>query len=218
VNVAIPTAPGSVGASRIVALSVVAALAVVLAFPQPAGAHRPGRPHGGPAGRGGPVNLALALNTGHQDRETRLAWGVRETYGLPAVADNTAVAFARGRNQTAAAVAIQVVLASNAHGDVHARNTADARSWNCSHCSTVAAAYQFVITSEDDLSLSRSTRARLADVRRDIAAVLRSDAGGHRIMNATESAAKRVRKALAADLDVRVPPPPKKGSTDAKGV
>lgn len=226
-NIALPPASARVvrGVSCGVAFAVVAALAMVLAFPQPVGAHQYGWsqegygwPQGGATEGGGPVNLALTLNAaGHDERETELAWGVRETDGLPAVANNTARAFALGRDHTSAAVAVQVVLASHARGTVNARNTAIARSQHCPGCSTVAAAYQFVIVSDDEVSLSRKAQVLLADARRDLAAVLRSDAGGQRIMNAVHSTADRVRNVLAADLEVKVPAPPQR-SIDTKGV
>ncbi|MGH3327816.1 MAG: hypothetical protein ACRDPT_08515 [Streptomycetales bacterium] len=141
-----------------------------------------GVPPAAAAGNGWPVNLAIAINAGVDDRVTDLAWGVARTSRVPAFERNAALARSTGRDLTTAAAAFQVVLAGRAVGPVDAVNQARAINRDCLRCDTVALAYQFVVVSDDRIGLSRRARAKLARLRHDLAGVLRSSAGGREIV------------------------------------
>ncbi|MGH3344268.1 MAG: hypothetical protein ACRDPK_15645 [Carbonactinosporaceae bacterium] len=152
------------------------------------------------AGNGWPVNLAIAINAGADQRVTDLAWGVSRTGRTPAFERNLALARSTGRDLTTAAAAFQIVLAGRAIGPVDAANQARATNRNCPGCDTVAVAYQFVVVSDERVGLSREARARLARLRHSLAAALRSSAGGREIVDRAGALASDVRQVLRTGL------------------
>lgn len=69
------------------------------------------------------------------------------------------------------AVAVQAVMVTSDADVVSPKNTAVAVNSNCTSCATMAAAYQYVVTTDGPVHLTSEGQQRIADIRQRIAAV-----------------------------------------------
>jgi hypothetical protein len=72
-------------------------------------------------------------------------------------------------------VAVQAVIATEQPRTVAPTNAAIAINERCERCVTYAYAYQYVVTADDDVDVSRRARGKVARIRKEIDEVAQSD-------------------------------------------
>jgi hypothetical protein len=184
--------------------AVVAAATVLTLVPLPAEASGSGPGSGSRSGSGhgsGSV-VTTAEATVHRDGRTRTDsdFDVRRVaFGLTA-ATNTAVAYARCRHCRALAVSFQVVLARRVSADVAVHNRALAVTDRCTRCEAVARAYQWVVVTGPDRRLSPHGQRELAQVGRQLRALVRSRPRAAVLDSTVAALAERVGLVLTQEI------------------
>jgi hypothetical protein len=169
----------------------------------------------------GPASLASAHESRHQrgtatfeDQEvvelttsgTRSASGLtyHQTHADSVTATNAAVAYAACDDCRAVSLSMQVVVADGGPSTLDVGNVAVAMTENCTGCEAVAVAYQLVIASGDRLKLSGAGHRELADLRRDLRRLARSDASPEEVQAQADALMAQVTATLSQELRVRV--------------
>jgi hypothetical protein len=145
-------------------------------------------------------NEAVARNgTAGRDMH-RMAWQSRHLKTTALDANNLALAHATCTDCRTVAIALQVVLASDVSGDVHATNHAEAINIACSRCDTVALAYQFVVVTDGRVWLTKSGEAQLLDIRARLRDLTRSSLRGSELVPQAMALALEVLAVLNAEI------------------
>lgn len=117
------------------------------------------------AGHGGD-NTAIAINTRDDSSVFRLAFSIRRvTDGIVDHA-NAAVAYSSCERCTATAIAIQAVLVGVQADTVTPTNVAIAINEQCTSCTSMAFAYQFVLGTEGPAHFTPEGNRAVRDIRR----------------------------------------------------
>jgi putative peptide zinc metalloprotease protein len=176
--------------------TILAALLAVLAFAVPAAgaeaAHR--------------ENVATAIIEQDDGRAFDFAWDISKQRGGAVDHTNKAHAAARCVRCRATAIAFQIVIVSRAQGPVAPINEAVALNHQCTECVVVAQARQFVRVVDQPVRLTGEGRARLADVRRSLAALETADMPLDQLHQAIERYEADVRAVLAEELVLKSDP------------
>jgi hypothetical protein len=98
------------------------------------------------------------------------------------------------------AVAVQAVLLKGSPQVAEPKNVAIALNQGCLSCTTYAFAYQYVVTTEDRVVLTRPGRREVAALREEIATVSRSDLSPDDLNTRLRELAAEFRAAIDADL------------------
>jgi hypothetical protein len=151
-------------------------------------------------------NIARATIEQDAGRAFDFAWDVSHQRGGVVDHVNRAHAAARCTDCEATAIAFQIVLVSGAPSTAAPINEAVALNLECTRCETVAEARQFVRVVDAPAKLTRSGRATLRDVRRDLRALEAQDPPIDQLHQAVESAEARVRQVLNSELVLRSRP------------
>ncbi|MFD3451651.1 hypothetical protein ACFWVC_05680 [Streptomyces sp. NPDC058691] len=120
---------------------------------------------------------------------------------VAAVAHNRAVAASVGcsldRPCRSVALSFQIVTTSGVDiRRITATNISRAVNQHCAGCQTFAGAYQFIVSTPRPLVLGRADRARLADVRRRLAALERCDDSAGVVESRADALAAEVKSIL----------------------
>ena len=152
-------------------------------------------------------NIATAVIEQDEGRAFDFAWDVDRQRGGDVVEHlNSATARARCFRCRATAIAFQIVLVSGSPGIVTPKNTAEAVNVECTECTVVAEARQFVRVVPDPVKFTGEGRAVLSDVRRDLAALEAQDPPIDQLHTAIEAQEARVRDVLANELVLKSDP------------
>jgi hypothetical protein len=175
--------------------SVLAALLLLVAFTLPAGgaeaAHRD--------------NVATAVIEQDDGRAFDFAWDVSRQRGGVVDHSNAAHAAARCTRCRATAIAFQIVIASTA-SRVAPTNEAVALNHQCTECTVIAEARQFVRVVDAPVRLTGEGRQRLAAVRRALAALDAADVAIDELHEQVERHETEVRAVLAQELVLKSDP------------
>jgi hypothetical protein len=185
--------------------AVAASAALVLAPAQLASAHQPG--HGGDDPRE-PASFAdqevVELDAGSSGVHWDSGLEYHQSSADSVTATNAAVAYAACDGCRAVSLSFQVVVADGAPTTLGLGNVAVATTEDCTGCEAVAVAYQLVVASGDRLRLTGRGRAELADVRRHLRRLARSDLPPSEVQAQAADLMAQVSDTLAQELRVRV--------------
>jgi len=173
----------------VTALGAVAAVAGVAAF-----LHTPSQAVAG----GG--NLAVAINTQDGKSVFRVRMAIVRANGDVVTASNTAVAYASCADCQTTAIALQVVLITNAASVIQPTNLALAYNDGCSGCQTVADAYQFVRSTDGQVHFTAEGSQKLAQVRRELQELRSGDLTIAELQARLDALSGEVADVLAHDL------------------
>jgi putative peptide zinc metalloprotease protein len=161
----------------------------------------------GSAQADGTENVATAINEQDETRVFDMAWDISRRRGDdPVDHRNSATARARCVRCGATAIAFQIVIVHGSPGVVVPQNTAEAVNLECTECTVVAEARQFVRVVPDPVKFTGAGRAVLADVREDLRALQTQDLPADQLHQAVEGQEARVRAVLQEELVVRSKP------------
>ncbi len=143
----------------------------------------------------------VELTEGRKD--TASALFLRHTRADSVTASNAAVAYTSCDGCRAVALSFQVVVADGGPTTLDVGNLALAMTENCTGCESVAVAYQLVLASDRRLRLTSDGHQALADLRRDLRRLSRSDLEPMQIQQQAEALMGEVADVLATELRVR---------------
>ena len=168
------------------------AAAVVLAAALLAGA--------APASAPAQDNTAIAINTKDDSSLFKLAFSIKQVASDTVDQANAAVAYASCQECQTVAIAIQVLIVTAENPDVvMPENLALAINENCSSCTTMALAYQFVLT-DGKVRLTAKGRRELARIRHELHELKRQDLSAEQIRLRTKALVDELRHVLATEL------------------
>jgi putative peptide zinc metalloprotease protein len=124
-----------------------------------------------PAGGGGGDNIVQVIN--QADNQLRVAGHIQldRIPGPNAQPVNLADAVSTCTNCQTLAVALQVALISTSAQIVIPQNAAVAVNANCTHCTTVALAYQYDISVSDPTQVPSEVNQLMAQLKQELAAI-----------------------------------------------
>src|SRR5215216_4906077 len=126
----------------------------------------------GSAQAAGSDNVATAVIEQDDGRAFDFAWDIDRQHGDAAVHHlNKAEARASCTHCKATAIAFQIVLVNGSPATVMPKNLAESINDECTECTAVAEARQFVRVFPEPVKLTTGGRAVLSDVRRQLAAL-----------------------------------------------
>jgi hypothetical protein len=137
--------------------------------------------------------------------QSRRAAGLdyHQTHADHVTATNVAVAHTTCDGCRAVALSFQVVVADRGPTNLDVANVALALNEDCTGCESLAVAYQLVLATDDRAWLSGAGHRQLAQVRRELRALARSDAPLEEIQARAESLMADVTAAVSSNLRVR---------------
>ena len=160
-------------------------------------------PAGGAMAAAGDDNAATALIEQDDGRAFDFAWDVSRQKGDdPVLHRNSATARARCLRCKATAIAFQIVLVSGSPRTVAPQNTAEAVNVECTECTTVAEARQFVRVVPARMHLTGRGRSALNGVRERLEALTAQDLPVDQLHLAVEAEEAVVREVLRDELVV----------------
>jgi hypothetical protein len=155
----------------------------------------------------GTENVATAITEQDESRVFDFAWDVSRQRGDGAVDHvNSATARARCIRCGATAIAFQIVLVSGSPTTVTPRNTAEAINLECTECTVVAEARQFVRVVPAPVRFTGAGRAVLADVRQQLGALEAVNLPVDELHQAVETQEARVLGVLQSELVLKSAP------------
>lgn len=155
---------------------------------------------------GGGDNVAIAINTKDGSSEFKLSFRIVRTNSDTLDNGNAAVAFASCEGCETLAVAFQVVLSFTDPSVVTPTNLAIAMNFQCTSCQTLASAYQFVLGTDGNVHFSAEGNQAIAEIRRALRDVLRSDLSIAEIQAQLDKLAGDLRTVLSEELIASGPP------------
>jgi hypothetical protein len=155
----------------------------------------------------GTENVATAITEQDESRVFDFAWDVSRQRG-DGVVDHVNAATARARciRCGATAIAFQIVLVSGSPTTVTPRNTAEAINLECTECTVVAEARQFVRVVPAPVRFTGAGRAVLADVRQQLGALEAANLPVDELHQAVETQEARVLGVLQSELVLKSAP------------
>lgn len=145
-------------------------------------------------------NAAVAVNLKDGASIFRLAFKIARVNREVVDNTNAAVAFATCEECQTIAVAFQVVLIFSDPDVVTPTNLALALNYECTSCQTLASAYQFVLTTGGPVRFTSEGHKRIAELRRAIRELLRSDASIVDIQAELDVLADELREVIRTEL------------------
>ena len=146
-------------------------------------------------------NSATATVEVDQGKAFDFAWNIsRQSGDDPVLNRNSATARGRCIQCRATAIAFQIVIASGSPRTVVPQNIAEAVNVECTDCTVVAEARQFVRVVPEPVRFTGHGRAILADVRQELRALESRDLPIDQLHQAVEAQEQRVRTVLANEL------------------
>jgi putative peptide zinc metalloprotease protein len=119
---------------------------------------------------------AVAVNTRDGASVFRLAFSIKKVAGDVVDNSNAAVAFASCDSCRTVALSIQIVLVTGNPDTVTPENVALAINVDCTFCETLASAYQWVLsTDEENVRFSPEGRLAINEIRKELRELGRSD-------------------------------------------
>ncbi len=162
---------------------------------------------GAGGGSAGGDSSAVAVN--HRDGSSvfRLGFSVRRVVSDTVDTSNSAVAVASCNECTTVAASIQVVLVMSDASTVNPQNVAMAINYDCTDCSTLAAAYQYVFGDGQPVHLTAEGNRELAQLRREFEALRqRRDLTLQQLADAVAAIAAQVADVVATQTVPAGPP------------
>ncbi len=126
-----------------------------------------------------------------------------QTHADDVTATNLAVAHTTCDGCRAVALSFQVVVADRGPANLDVTNVALALDERCTGCESLALAYQLVLATDDRAWLSGAGHRQLAQLRRELRALARSDMPLEEIRARAESLMADVTAAVSSNLRVR---------------
>jgi len=145
-------------------------------------------------------NAAVAINLKDGASIFRFAFKIARVNREVVDNTNAAVAFASCEECQTIAVAFQVVLIFSDPDVVTPTNLALALNYECTACQTLASAYQFVLTTGGPVRFTSEGHKRIAELRRAIRELLRSDASIVDIQAELDLLADELREVIRTEL------------------
>jgi putative peptide zinc metalloprotease protein len=139
--------------------------------PSPSDAQDPGALLSDGTGGGGKDNAIVVVNRHDGKDEHRAGLGTARVLSEEAGNKNFAYAYSSCTDCRSVAVAVQVVLIMSNPAVVTPQNFAIAVNELCTRCTTVALAYQYVITTDGVVRFSAEGNARMASLEREISSL-----------------------------------------------
>jgi hypothetical protein len=125
------------------------------------------------------------------------------THADDVTATNLAVAHTTCDGCRAVALSFQVVVADRGPTNLDVTNVALALNEGCTGCESLVLAYQLVLATDDRAWLSGAGHRQLAQLRRELRALARSDAPLEEIQARAESLMAEVTAAVSSNLRIR---------------
>jgi putative peptide zinc metalloprotease protein len=150
---------------------------------------------------------AVAVNTRDGSSLFRFAFDIRRVMNGAIDQTNVAIAYASCTECQTVAVSYQVVLVGHDADDVQPTNLAVAVNEECSSCTTLASAYQFVVGTEGPVRFTADGNQRLAELRRRLTELSRSDLAVDELQAELDRIATELRDVLANEVETAGPPP-----------
>jgi len=141
------------------------------------------------------------------------AWDVSKQRGGIVDHTNTAEAAARCTNCQATAIAFQIVIATDAD-QLAPINKAVALNHQCTQCTVIAEARQFVRVYDHRVKLTGTGRAQLSDIRQTLAALQAQNLPIDQLHTAVEAQEARVKDVLDTELVLKTNPDTQADETD----
>jgi hypothetical protein len=116
-------------------------------------------------------NSAVSVNTTNNSSSFHLAFTVVHSSGASVTVSNLAVALTDCVNCSSTAIAIQVDLVWPVPTTLSATNVSVAVNNDCATCDALAAAFQYVIASDQRMTLTRQGRRDVARIEHQLAAL-----------------------------------------------
>lgn len=162
------------------------------------------------------VNKVVAVDTKSKKDVFRLGFRIDQTAAPEATAINFAKAVtADCTGCEATAIAFQVfVSTTSAPANLHVDNSAVALSYRCVECSTLAAAYQFVVPDSHRSCLSTDTIRELRGIEKKLRALQHSPLPAEQLQASVDELADATRAVLQETID-RPSPGARTGSVAA---
>ena len=117
---------------------------------------------------GGGANTAVAINTKDGGRLFKLAFAIRRAAGDVVDQQNAAVAYSSCTSCQTIAIAIEIVLVEGSPSVVTPENVALSVNYECTLCTSYAAAYQFVIGGNGPIEFTAQGKQELEQIRREL--------------------------------------------------
>jgi hypothetical protein len=164
-------------------------------------------PFGSAQAAPGTENVATAITERDESQVFDFAWDVSRQRG-DGVVDHLNAATARARciRCGATAIAFQIVLVSGSPTTVTPRNTAEAINLECTECTVVAEARQFVRVVPAPVRFTGAGRAVLADVRGQLQGLEAANLRVDELHQAVETQEARVLGVLQSELVLKSAP------------
>jgi hypothetical protein len=143
----------------------------------------------------------VELTEGRRDAASGLF--LHQTHADTVTATNAAVAYTSCDGCRAVSLSFQVVVADGGPTTLDVGNAAVAMTEGCTGCESVAVAYQLVLASDRRLRLTGDGHQAIADLRRDLRRLSRSDLEPWEIQQQAEALMGEVSAVLADELEVR---------------
>ena len=145
-------------------------------------------------------NASVAVNLRDGASLFRFAFKIARVNQDVVDESNAAVAFASCEACETVAVAIQIVLVFSDPAIVTPTNLALALNYECTACQTLASAYQFVLTTGGPVHFTAEGNRRIAEIRRAVLELLRSDAPLADVQAELDALADELRAVLGAEI------------------
>lgn len=126
-----------------------------------------------------------------------------QTHAEHVTATNLAVAHTACDGCRAVTLSFQVVVADRGPASLDVANLALAVNEDCTGCESLAVAYQLVVATDDRARLAAGGQQQLAQLRRDLRELSRSDLPLEQVQARAEALMGEVTTAVAANLRVR---------------
>jgi putative peptide zinc metalloprotease protein len=152
-------------------------------------------------------NVATAINEQDDSQVFDFAWDIDKQRNPDVVDDlNSATARAHCARCGATAVAFQIVLVSGSPGVVIPKNTAEAVNVECTECTAIAEARQFVRVLPQPVRFTGTGRSILADVHNQLEGLGAQNVPPAELHLAVETQEARVRSVLDNELVLKSDP------------
>ena len=177
--------------SRAVRAAIAAVIGTVLLWATPP-AH---------AAEGGKDNKAIAVNKKDSSSEIKASFQITDLKGDVIDPTNTAFAFASCANCNTYAVAIQVALVHGTPQVFTPVNQAWAFNYECTNCTTVADAYQFVTSVPEGAVFTKEGDKELKDLRKQVGDLKHGNLTPYELHDAVGGIVDQVRDVLATGIE-----------------
>jgi putative peptide zinc metalloprotease protein len=111
---------------------------------------------------------AVAVNTKDGSSMFKLAFAIKRAAGDVVDNVNAAVAISSCNECRTVAISIQIVLVTGNPSVVTPQNIALALNVECTSCETFASAYQFVLSTDEDVGFTREGKREVRDIRKEL--------------------------------------------------